>query len=152
MHHWANPASGSLYAREYPTGWTFIDGDVFVDKDGEGEHDDPVVPPMPFEVPMSNAKDHAAADDAMSQAVDAYKRYQTPALLGAKKGRIICDANVDSLVYWNDPQGNRDYTFSSPYRNNQPDAKPKYIAFQLDQGGTIQIVSALLKRRSHVVL
>jgi len=158
MHHWANPASGSLYAREYPTGWTFIDGDVFVDKDGEGEHDDPIVPPMPLLIPLSDAKDNAATSDTMSHAVDALKQYQTPALVGAKKGHITCDSNVNSLAYWNDPQGNRDYTFSSPYRNNQPDAKPKYIAFQLDQGGfnnirmSFEILMVLAKAMDRILI
>lgn len=35
MHEWMDIGEGSLYAREYPTAWTGIDGDVFVDKDEE---------------------------------------------------------------------------------------------------------------------
>lgn len=40
---------------------------------------------------------------------------QTPALVGARRGHIECDVNVDSLAYWNDPQGDRDVHFSSPF-------------------------------------
>ncbi len=35
MHDWMDVGEGSLYAREYPTAWTGIDGDKFVDKDEE---------------------------------------------------------------------------------------------------------------------
>ena len=40
---------------------------------------------------------------------------ETPALVGAKRGHIDCDVNVDSLAYWNDPQGARDISFDSPF-------------------------------------
>ena len=39
MHRWMEVGDGSYYAREYPTGWTGIDGDVFVDDDTEGKRD-----------------------------------------------------------------------------------------------------------------
>lgn len=39
----------------------------------------------------------------------------TPALEGAKRGHIECDLNVDSLAYWNDPQGRKDREFRSPF-------------------------------------
>ena len=41
----------------------------------------------------------------------------TPALVGASRGHIECDINVDSLAYWNDPQGERDVNFVSPFKN-----------------------------------
>lgn len=40
---------------------------------------------------------------------------ETPALIGAKRGHIQCDINVDSLAYWNSPQGTRDAEFRSPF-------------------------------------
>ncbi len=40
---------------------------------------------------------------------------QTPALNGGRRGHIECDVNVDSLAYWNDPQGDRDVKFTSPF-------------------------------------
>lgn len=41
---------------------------------------------------------------------------ETPALVGAKRGHIECEINVDSLAYWNDPQGNRDQEFVTPFK------------------------------------
>lgn len=35
MQNWADVGYASVYAREYPIGWTGIDGDVFVDNDNE---------------------------------------------------------------------------------------------------------------------
>ncbi len=40
---------------------------------------------------------------------------QTPSLIGARRGHIECEVNVDSLAYWNNPQGERDKNFKSPY-------------------------------------
>lgn len=40
---------------------------------------------------------------------------ETPALDGASRAHIECDVNVDSLAYWNDPQGTRDVNFKSPF-------------------------------------
>jgi hypothetical protein len=40
---------------------------------------------------------------------------QTPAVVGAKRAHIECDVNVDSLAYWNDPRGERDENFKSPF-------------------------------------
>jgi hypothetical protein len=40
----------------------------------------------------------------------------TPALEGASRAHIECDVNVDSLAYWNDPQGEIDRDFTSPFR------------------------------------
>lgn len=40
---------------------------------------------------------------------------QTTALLGAKRGHIQCDEDVDALAYWNDPQGFSDISFESPF-------------------------------------
>jgi hypothetical protein len=39
----------------------------------------------------------------------------TPAVKGARRGHIECDVDVDSLAYWNDPQGQRDQLFHSPF-------------------------------------
>ena len=40
---------------------------------------------------------------------------QTPALVGASRAHIECDINVDSLAYWNSPQGDKDKNFESPF-------------------------------------
>lgn len=60
---------------------------------------------------------------------------QTPALIGASRGHIKCDVDVDTLVYWNDPQGDRDRNFQSPFAVPSASGKPKYITFEPDRGG-----------------
>ena len=45
---------------------------------------------------------------------------ETPALIGASKGIIECDVDVNSLVYWNDPQGSRDINYVSPFVGENP--------------------------------
>jgi hypothetical protein len=57
---------------------------------------------------------------------------QTPAVADASRGHIVCDVNVDSLAYWNDPQGERDQEFSSPFLAKGDE---KYISFTSDRGG-----------------
>ena len=44
-----------------------------------------------------------------------------PALVGASKGKVVCDVNIKSLVYWNDPQGMRDTHHVSPFIGKNPD-------------------------------
>jgi hypothetical protein len=40
---------------------------------------------------------------------------ETPALEGAHRAHIECEVNVDSLAYWNDPTGEKDRNFVSPF-------------------------------------
>lgn len=61
---------------------------------------------------------------------------QTPALEGAKWGHIECDVDVDDYAYWNDPQGERDQHFQSPFASvADGDLKPRYLTFEPDPGG-----------------
>ena len=67
---------------------------------------------------------------------------QTPALQGAKRGKIAnCEINVDNLAYWNDPQGQRDQDFVSPFSykttttSGTTDPDEKFISFSPDPGG-----------------
>ena len=60
---------------------------------------------------------------------------QTPAVQDAQRAHIECDINVDSLAYWNDPQGSRDATFQSPFRVSDPNRY--YITFNPDPGGAL---------------
>ena len=53
--------------------------------------------------------------------------------MGARRASIPCDYDVWSLAYWNEPQGDRDYQFVTPFQSNT--GKPKYLAFSLDPGG-----------------
>ena len=61
---------------------------------------------------------------------------ETPALLGAQRGHIQCDEDVDDLAYWNDPQGERDRTFVSPFAANSEQTQQEeiYILFNPDSG------------------
>ena len=61
---------------------------------------------------------------------------KTPALVGAKRGTIECDADVNTMAYWNSPQGTRDEEFTSPFKvtTTEP-GKRKYITFEPDRGG-----------------
>ena len=47
--------------------------------------------------------------------------HPSPALIGASKGKVVCDVNIKSLVYWNDPQGMRDTHHVSPFIGKNPD-------------------------------
>jgi hypothetical protein len=58
--------------------------------------------------------------------------HDTPALVGGSRAHIDCDVNVDSLAYWNDPQGKRDMRFLSPFAVK---GATKYISFSPDRGG-----------------
>lgn len=68
---------------------------------------------------------------------------QTPALIGAKHGSIQCDGqNFDDLAYWNDPQGELDNNFVSPFAPTDKNEK-RYITFEPDRGGWNNIRMAL---------
>jgi hypothetical protein len=58
---------------------------------------------------------------------------QTPALLGAKRGTFVCDADVDveKMAYWNQPQGLRDREFQTSFRASEE----KFLTFEPDCGG-----------------
>jgi hypothetical protein len=68
-------------------------------------------------------------------------REQTPAVLGAaSRAHVECpELSVDSLAYWNDPVGDSDLGFQSPFRvdNLAPDEanNEHYISFSPDRGG-----------------
>ena len=58
---------------------------------------------------------------------------RTPALLGAAKAHIQCDANVDDLAYWNAPRGTRDLALDPPFLNFHK--SKQYMTFEPDTGG-----------------
>ena len=63
---------------------------------------------------------------------------KTPALIGAQHGSIECPTpdgvmHVDELAYWNDPQGERDVSFISPF--NPQSKEKRYVSFEPDRGG-----------------
>ena len=160
MHRWMDVWEGSYYAREYPTAWTSIDGDVYVDDDNEvkrkpsfftrkemekmkaeqtstliaNRYKDPIQ--MPDKVDKSNSNPDSASsldDKPLARGIAGRPMEQTPALVGAKRGHIKeCDANVDALAYWNEPQGWQDLTFQSPF-GHSTSSKPKYLVFTPDK-------------------
>jgi hypothetical protein len=67
----------------------------------------------------------------LARGVSGLPASKTPALIGARPGHVSCDANVDDIVYWNDPQGDLDENFVSPFATG-PD---HYLTFEPDQGG-----------------
>lgn len=63
---------------------------------------------------------------------------KTPALIGARHGSIQCPSEdgvirMDELAYWNDPQGERDVDFISPF--NPQSKENRYVTFEPDRGG-----------------
>lgn len=60
-------------------------------------------------------EDSGFSDMAVARGVAGRPASETPALDGASRAHIECDINVDSLAYWNDPQGTRDVNFKSPF-------------------------------------
>ena len=134
MHQWVDVLSGSMYAREYPVAWTGIDGDVFVDNDSETVREvarDTIFPRDEMEELKAVAE---AESNKLGRGLAGRPMRDTPALLGASRGHVSCDVDVDnSVAYWNDPQGGRDYIFTTPFSVDSD--KPKYLAFTPDMGG-----------------
>lgn len=71
----------------------------------------------------------------IGRGVNALPPSKTPALEGAERGTVQCDVNVNSLAYWNSPQGTRDRQFQSPFVGKKADEKPRYLTFEPDRGG-----------------
>jgi hypothetical protein len=59
--------------------------------------------------------DEGFKDKSIIRGVAGRPSSETPALAGASRAHIECDVNVDSLAYWNDPQGVKDPEFVSPF-------------------------------------
>jgi hypothetical protein len=109
MHKHFHPSKlSSGFAREYAVGWVGIDGTVWVT--GESS-------------PQNDGNFTARVSDAISVR-------KAPALIGAKRGHVQCEVNVDDLVYWNDPQGQADIDFQAPFSSGQ--GKRQYITFEPD--------------------
>ena len=67
----------------------------------------------------------------LARGVSGLPMSKTPALVGAKPGHVDCDVDVDDIVYWNDPQGERDRNFVSPFATPEE----HYLTFEPDRGG-----------------
>lgn len=131
MHHL------TLFLFKYPTGWTSIDGDEYVSNDREGtknpfEGRASVMPEPNGEHEITEVLDNIKP---VARGVSGLPLDQTKAVVGAKRAQITCDHDVSKLAYWNEPQGDRDYSFMTPYQDKTPGLKPKYLAFSMDPGG-----------------
>ena len=161
MHTWEYP-KGNYYAREWPIAWVGIDGDELVEQELleqeekakvvqleeegdliDGEEDEEVdeeeeteVEPVDRKVPKLSLtvldQDMDWTKKPVARGVSGRPLAQTPALVGAARAHVQCDVNVDSLAYWNDPQGHRDRDFKSPFA---VEGGEKYITFGIDRGG-----------------
>ena len=71
-------------------------------------------------------------DQKLARGHSGLPMYKTPALIGAKRGTVECDVDVNSMAYWNAPQGKRDEEFVSPFLVEVPPGKRKYLTFMPD--------------------
>lgn len=91
---------------------------------------------MSSSVASSSSSSSSSAKRSLARGVSGLPMDETPALVGASRGHITCDADVDRLVYWNEPQGQQDIDFKSPFlKSSSLENKPKYITFEPDRGG-----------------
>ncbi|KAL7551192.1 hypothetical protein ACHAWF_014388 [Thalassiosira exigua] len=125
MHNFLYP-TGNYAAREFQISWLGIDGDEPILGDLEPTKPSPIGPAAN----ISLIGEPLLRPTHLARGVSGLPMSETPALVGASRGKIACDINVDSLAYWNDPQGSRDIDFVSPYRR-EPTA---YITFWQDAG------------------
>ena len=70
----------------------------------------------------------------LSRGVSGLPMSKTPALIGAQHGTIQCkEHNMDQLAYWNNPQGDLDVSFRSPFAGDSNEKR--YVSFEPDRGG-----------------
>ena len=94
-------------------------------------------------VQHNNGESNNIHGNPLARGVSGLPMSQTPALIGAKHGSIQCDnENYDDLAYWNDPQGDLDVDFVSPFASSDTSEK-RYITFEPDRGGWNNIRMAL---------
>lgn len=116
---------GGLVAREFPIGWVGIDGNEFA-----GGYDG--FKALAFNTSIE--KNQSILNSSLARGISGLPISETPALIGASRGRIECDIDVGSLAYWNHPQGTRDRNFQSPFLGLEAE-QPKYLTFVPDRGG-----------------
>jgi GDP-fucose protein O-fucosyltransferase len=158
MHNWEYP-NGNYFAREWPIAWVGIDGDELIEHESnpteivkqntkkikpaimsnmEDDHDDNVAEVEAMERKVPKLSLDLLKQDVnwnlkpVARGISGRRIDQTPAMVGAIRAHVQCDINVDSVAYWNNPQGKRDQGFKSPFaiQNNN-----KYITFGIDRGG-----------------
>ncbi|KAL7431266.1 hypothetical protein ACHAXM_003999 [Skeletonema potamos] len=119
---------GNYAARDWQTAWLGIDGEKEIVEDLEPNSISPIGPFLN----ITSLKDPKPRPNHLARGMFGLPMSKTPALEGGSRGTIECDVNVDSLAYWNDPQGTLDKSFSSPFRPSGQ--RKKYITFWQDPG------------------
>jgi hypothetical protein len=128
IHTWAEP-NGNYYAREWPTGWVGIDGDDWISREYVPREKRIKTLPAP---PRNRGGDGGDHGDHKSNG----DNKKTPrALVGAERGHIECEVDVDNLVYWNDPPGTADVEFQNPFAATSTPTSTRYLTFTPDSGG-----------------
>jgi hypothetical protein len=154
VQKWTYP-NGNYVAREWPIGWIGIDGDEIIEHELNyfpdpnakfdvkkptsalvGEHESIVTKDgrkLP-KLAVSDLKpDTGFSEKPLARGIAGRSLSETPALIGGSRAHIQCgEINVDSLAYWNDPQGDEDASFQSPFAVK---GETKYISFSPDRGG-----------------
>jgi len=91
---------------------------------------------VPTANPNSNPGATFTVEKSLARGFAGLPISQTPALKGAKWGHIKCDEDVDKIAYWNDPQGEQDQNFQSPFATlSDSQSKRRYLTFEPDPGG-----------------
>lgn len=136
VQKWEYP-HGNYHAREWHIGWVGIDGDQVIEHEASGEpeilmdvKESRKVPTIGF---SDLVEDVGFSSRPVARGLAGRPLQDTPAAVGASRAHIECDVNVDSLAYWNDPQGQRDLDFVSPFVTKGDETK--YISFLPDRGG-----------------
>jgi hypothetical protein len=118
---------------DVPKGHASVDQRIVAAADAEGNG--PTKRKVPAYQLQDLTQDVGFRDKPVARGVSGRPDRDTPAVDGAKRAHIECEINVDSLAYWNDPQGTRDGDFVSPFRVANPDRS--YITFNPDHGGAL---------------
>jgi hypothetical protein len=107
-----------------------IDGDLPITGDLEPNKTSPIGPLT--NLTLLRTTDPPSRPLHLARGVAGLPMAETPALVGASRGTIECDVNVDFMAYWNNPQGNRDRDSVSPFKGE--DNQMHYITFWQDAG------------------
>ena len=130
MHKWPATEKANYEAREWQSAWLGIDGDEYILRDLEPNSNSP----LGAAANISLLGDPLPRPTHLSRGFSGLPMEKSSALVGASRGKISCDIDVDSLAYWNDPQGKRDREFVSPFRPSTTTDKRQYITFWQDGG------------------
>jgi len=89
-------------------------------------------PKQEVEAPKPNDQYRPTPEELkLARGVSGLPFEKTPALIGAKRGHIQCNVDVNDLAYWNNPQGTRDQEFVTHFQN----PTDRYLTFEPDPGG-----------------